>query len=71
MTGSSIEIVSDEQRNRPAGSEVERLLCDCGKLFEMTGYKPRTTIREGLRKTIDWFSNAENLKRYKAGIYNV
>lgn len=71
MTGSSIEIVSDEQRNRPAGSEVERLLCDCGKLFEMTGYKPRTPIREGLRKTIDWFSNAENLKRYKAGIYNV
>lgn len=71
MTGSSIEIVSDEQRNRPAGSEVERLLCDCGKLFEMTGYKPRTPIREGLRKTIDWFSNPENLKRYKAGIYNV
>ncbi len=71
MTGSSIEIVSDEQRNRPTGSEVERLLCDCGKLFEMTGYKPRTPIKEGLRKTIDWFSNAENLKRYKAGIYNV
>jgi NAD dependent epimerase/dehydratase len=71
MTGSSIEIVSDEQRNRPAGSEVERLLCDYGKLFEMTGYKPRTPIQEGLRKTIDWFSNAENLKLYKAGIYNV
>jgi len=71
MTGSCIEIVSDEQRNRPAGSEVERLLCDCGKLFEMTGYEPRTPIQEGLRKTIDWFSNAENLKNYKAGIYNV
>jgi NAD dependent epimerase/dehydratase len=71
MTGSAIEIVSDEKRSRPAGSEVERLLCDCEKFFEMTGYKPRTPIREGLSKTLEWFGKAENLKRYKAGIYNV
>lgn len=71
MTQSPIQIVSDEQRTRPAGSEVERLLCDCSKLFEMTGYRPQTPIRDGLQKTIEWFGSSKNLSRYKAGIYNV
>lgn len=71
LTKSPIKIASDEQRTRPAGSEVERLLCDCTKLIEMTGYRPKTSIREGLAKTIEWFSDAGNLSRYKAGIYNV
>lgn len=48
LTQSNVEIVSDGQRTRPAGSEVERLLCDCTKLFEMTGYRSETSIREGL-----------------------
>lgn len=71
LTQSSIEIVSDEQRTRPVGSEVERLLCDCTKLLEMTGYRPGTSIREGLGRTIEWFSSARNLSRYKSEIYNV
>ena len=29
------------------------------------------SLKDGLKETIDWFSNKENLKRYKAGIYNV
>lgn len=71
LTQSNVEIVSDGQRTRPAGSEVERLLCDCTKLFEMTGYRSETSIREGLGRTVEWFSSARNLSRYKAGIYNV
>jgi NAD dependent epimerase/dehydratase len=71
LTQSDVEIVSDGQRTRPAGSEVERLLCDCTKLFEMTGYRSETSIREGLGRTVEWFSSARNLSRYKAGIYNV
>jgi NAD dependent epimerase/dehydratase len=68
---STAAIVSDEQRTRPIGSEVERLLCDCTKLFEMTGYRPATSLREGLVKTIDWFSSDRKLIGYKSGIYNV
>jgi len=71
LTHSSIEIVSDEQRTRPSGSEVERLLCDCSKMFELTGHRPGTSIREGMGRTINWFSLAGNLSRYKTSIYNV
>lgn len=42
------------------------------KLIEkMTGFKPQTDIREGLQKIIDWFTAGDNLKHYKANIYNV
>lgn len=71
LTNSKIEISSDKQRTRPKGSEVERLLCDCTKLIELTGFHPKTSIREGLGRTIEWFSSARNLDRYKVGIYNV
>jgi NAD dependent epimerase/dehydratase len=71
LIGSDIEIIEDGQRNRPRGSEVERLVCDSSKLLQMTGFSPKLDLRQGLQKTIDWFSVPENLKRYKAGIYNV
>ena len=37
----------------------------------MTGYKPRFDILSGLRATVDWFTNPDNLRKYKADIYNV
>jgi len=39
--------------------------------LEHTDWKVEHSLTEGLQKTIDWFSNTENLKLYKAGIYNV
>jgi len=65
------EIISDKQRLRPETSEVFRLFSDNTKLFELTAYKPSLDLEEGLKKTIDWFSEEENLKYYKADIYNV
>jgi len=66
-----IEIESEEIRLRPKDSEVERLLGDNRKLESLTGWKPSIEIEEGLRKTIDWFSNKENLNLYKSGTYTV
>jgi NAD dependent epimerase/dehydratase len=66
-----VEIIQDAQRLRPAASEVFRLLCDNGKMHQLTGYEPRYTLLEGLRATIDWFSRPASLARYKPGIYNV
>lgn len=71
LVGSTIEIVEDRQRARPIGSEVERLVCDGSKLFELTGFKPAISLTEGLSRTINWFSNKKNLELYKADIYNV
>lgn len=64
-------IVTDEQRLRPDSSEVLRLLGDNTKITQMTNWRPRYALREGLLETIAWFRQAENLARYKALIYNV
>jgi NAD dependent epimerase/dehydratase len=65
------KIVSDEQRLRPDKSEVERLLGSNEKITRLTGWKPECTLDEGLRQTIEWFSEPSNLGRYKADIYNL
>ncbi|MDF2569218.1 MAG: NAD-dependent dehydratase [Sporomusa sp.] len=71
LMGSDIEILSDGDRIRPKNSEVFRLWCDNTKINSLTGFKPEYTIDKGLQLTIDWFSKPENLRKYKAGIYNV
>jgi len=68
---SSIEIVTDEQRIRPANSEVFRLWGDNSLIKALTGFTPKYSIREGLEKTCKWFALKENLTHYKTGIYNV
>ena len=65
------KIVQDKERLRPEKSEVFRLFGDNSKILEHTHWKRKYSLEEGLQETIDWFSNPENLKQYKAGIYNV
>lgn len=75
LMGRKVEFTSDEQRLRPAGSEVERLWADNTLARELAGWTPDFQgvegLRRGLRDTIDWFSNPSNLSRYKAGLYNI
>ena len=68
---SDVEFVVDEQRLRPGKSEVFRLWCDNSKIRELTGFEPKYSIDEGLKRTIDWFQNPQNLSKYKTDIYNV
>ncbi|WP_395947045.1 NAD-dependent 4,6-dehydratase LegB [Caedibacter taeniospiralis] len=68
---SDVRFLLDEARIRPDKSEVFRLWCDNALIHELTGFKPQYDIKEGLRKTCEWFSDAANLKKYKAHIYNV
>jgi len=71
LMNSDIDILSDEERIRPPISEVERLWCDNSLVRELTGFEPRCDIDAGLKKTIDWFSDNDNLAYYKGDIYNV
>ena len=70
-----IEILTDEARLRPAQSEVERLWADNSKALELFGWAPNYADREGfkcgLAETAEWFSDADNLRGYKADIYNI
>ncbi len=71
LMNSPVEFVFDQQRMRPEKSEVSRLWCDNTKIKTLTGFEPECSIRQGLQKTIDWFTVPENLAKYKATIYNV
>lgn len=62
-------ITCDTKRLRPQKSEVTRLLGSNQKLKELTNWKQKYTLSQGLKDTISWISN--NLERYKADIYNI
>jgi NAD dependent epimerase/dehydratase len=64
-------IVTDDQRVRPPKSEVFRLCGSNRRIRELTGWTPVYNIDRGLAKTIEWFSQPENLVRYKHYVYNV
>ena len=71
ILGVEVEIECDEQRLRPAASEVERLCCDNRKIQALTGHQPAYDLEAGLRATVDWLKLPENFKRYKPGMFNV
>ena len=70
-----VEIVTDAKRLRPANSEVERLWADNAKAFNLFGWAPvyggREGLKRGLAETAEWFMRSENLRGYKANIYNI
>jgi NAD dependent epimerase/dehydratase len=65
------KIQTDGDRLRPKNSEVFRLLGSAEKLVAHTNWKPETTLSEGLKETIDWFSDERNLSLFKHSIYNI
>jgi len=71
LMDSDVKFVTDEQRIRPEKSEVFRLWCDNTQIEKLTGFQPQVDIREGLQRTINWFTSEDRLSKYKAGIYNV
>ncbi|MGE5402752.1 MAG: NAD-dependent 4,6-dehydratase LegB [Ignavibacteriales bacterium] len=71
IMNSDVEIVKDKQRLRPEKSEVKRLWCDNSKIQRLTGFEPDYNIEKGLKITVDWFLDRNNLSKYKVEIYNV
>lgn len=70
-----IEIIMDEVRLRPENSEVERLWADNSKAKQLFGWQPgyggREGFKRGLDETAEWFARPDNLRGYKADIYNL
>ncbi len=71
MINPAATIVEDEQRLRPAKSEVERLFGSNEKIKKLTKWAPAYSLDQGLQETIEWFSDTENLKFYKHKLYNL
>jgi NAD dependent epimerase/dehydratase len=75
LMGVDIEIEGESQRLRPAASEVERLFASYAKAEQRMGWTPAygglDGFERGLRQTIDWFTQPDNLTNYKANQYNL
>lgn len=75
VMGADITITTDEERMRPEKSEVNRLWADNQKAKELLGWEPKyggkDGFKRGLKETAEWFTNPENLKQYKADVYNI
>jgi dTDP-glucose 4,6-dehydratase len=69
LLGVAAEIEQDDERLRPAGSEVGRLLADATLAREALGWQSTVSLDEGLRRTIEWMR--EHLDAYRPGVYAV
>lgn len=63
------QIVCEEQRLRPAKSEVNRLLGSNAKIKELTDWKPAYSFEQGVAETIRFIE--QNIQKYKVDQYNV
>lgn len=75
VMGEEIEIETELARMRPEKSEVDRLWADNSKAKRILDWGPvyggRDGFMRGLAETVEWFTNSNNLKRYKPLIYNI
>jgi dTDP-glucose 4,6-dehydratase len=69
LLGRPLHVVEDEQRVRPARSEVLRLLANASLARELCGWEPRVSLEEGLGRVIEWMRG--NLARYRPEVYAV
>ena len=75
LMNKKIKIVEDKKRVRPKNSEVERLKSDFSRAVKILNWKPKYAgekgFEDGLKKTIQWYSDPTNLEKFKSGIYNL
>jgi len=70
-----VKIILDKKRVRPKKSEVLKLQSKNLKARKLLNWKPKYINKNGLvlglKRTIEWFANSENIKNYKSDKYNI
>ena len=69
LTGKQVEVDIDTKRVRPKDSEVGRLIADNSKAKKILKWQPVVPLKEGLKRTIEWFEQQN--KACKEKIYNI
>lgn len=59
--GRKLEVIQEEVRIRPEKSEVARLVSDPTRMRELTGWRPSTSLSDGLESTIKWIESRPEL----------
>ena len=74
IIGRKLSIQQESSRERPKRSEVDRLQANIKKAKKLLNWSPKLTIKSefnnSLKKTINGFSQKENLDHYKIDIFN-
>ena len=68
LLNTNIQVVHEQERVRPEGSEVLRLVCDNQRARQRLGWHPKVSLEDGLVQTINWIKS--HLHIYKADVYN-
>jgi len=55
VIGTRKPVFFEQERMRPSKSEVRALQADSRRLFRDTGWQPRSTLKQGLARTADWW----------------
>jgi NAD dependent epimerase/dehydratase len=69
LIGGNHTVAVEELRLRPETSEVDRLCAKSDLLQQITTWRPRVPLLEGLAQTIEWIG--QNLNQYSIGRYSV
>ena len=60
---------------RPIKSEVNRLISSNKKAKKILNWSPKYSgkkgFEKGLKETVNWFGNSNNLIHYKSDLYNL
>ena len=76
VMGVDVDVTADEDRLRPARSEVERLWASNEKARSLLGWTPELGgrgggFRLGIERTVAWFADSANRVSYRSGRYEV
>lgn len=69
ILGKSLRVTVDDDRQRRAGSEVDRLIAGCARAQALLGWQPRVTLEEGLARTVEFLQ--ANAAMYRTGHYQL
>lgn len=69
ILGRNLEVETDENRIRPAASEVDRLVCSAEKAKRLLGWMPQVSLDTGLARTVEWIRT--HADRYRPEEYAV
>lgn len=69
LVGAKSPIEIEKQRVRPEASEVERLCANSLLLSQLTKWRPKVPLQDGLLRTIEWIG--QNLDAYPVASYTI
>jgi dTDP-glucose 4,6-dehydratase len=69
LLGRALKVEVEEERVRPAASEVDRLIADATYARDVLDWRPSVSLEDGLAQTIEWLRAHRDL--YRPEVYAI